>query len=43
MGDFINGMIEDANGYVWLATCGGGVARFDGQNFKVYTMLNGLF
>jgi signal transduction histidine kinase/ligand-binding sensor domain-containing protein len=38
----INGMIEDANGYLWLATYGGGVARFDGQNFKVYTTLDGL-
>lgn len=38
----INGMIEDANGYLWLATYGGGVARFDGQNFNVYTTLDGL-
>lgn len=38
----INGMIEDENGYLWLATYGGGVARFDGQNFKVYTTLDGL-
>jgi len=35
----INGMMEDSNGYLWLATYGGGVARFDGQNFKVYTTL----
>lgn len=38
----INGMMEDSNGYLWLATYGGGVARFDGQNFKVYTTLDGL-
>lgn len=38
----VNGMIEDDNGYLWLATYGGGVARFDGQNFKVYTTLDGL-
>lgn len=38
----INGMMEDENGYLWLATYGGGVARFDGQNFKVYTTLDGL-
>lgn len=38
----INGMIEDGNGYLWLATYGGGVARFDGQTFKVYTTLDGL-
>lgn len=38
----INGMMEDDNGYLWLATYGGGVARFDGKNFKVYTTLDGL-
>ena len=38
----INGMMEDSNGYLWLATYGGGVARFDGQNFNVYTTLDGL-
>lgn len=38
----INGMMEDDNGYLWLATYGGGVARFDGQNFNVYTTLDGL-
>lgn len=38
----INGMMEDDNGYLWLATYGGGVARFDGENFKVYTTLDGL-
>lgn len=38
----INGMMEDNNGYLWLATYGGGVARFDGQNFTVYTTLDGL-
>lgn len=38
----INGMLEDDNGYLWLATYGGGLARFDGQGFKVYTTLDGL-
>lgn len=38
----INTMVEDANGYLWLATYGGGLARFDGQDFKVYTTLDGL-
>ncbi|HET9054327.1 MAG TPA: two-component regulator propeller domain-containing protein, partial [Cyclobacteriaceae bacterium] len=38
----MNGMMEDNNGYLWLATYGGGVARFDGQNFKIYTTLDGL-
>lgn len=38
----IDGMMEDSNGYLWLATYGGGVARFDGQNFTVYTTIDGL-
>jgi signal transduction histidine kinase len=38
----INAMVEDANGYIWLATYGGGLARFDGQHFKVYTTLDGM-
>lgn len=38
----VNGMLEDNNGYLWLATYGGGVARFDGQGFRVYTTLDGL-
>ncbi len=35
-------MVEDANGYLWLGTIGGGLARFDGKEFKVYTTLDGL-
>lgn len=35
-------MAEDKHGYLWLGTEGGGLARFDGQNFKVYTTLDGL-
>lgn len=38
----INAMAEDVNGYIWLATYGGGLARFDGQHFNVYTTLDGL-
>lgn len=38
----VNAMVEDANGYIWLATYGGGLARFDGQHFKVYTTLDGM-
>ncbi|MBS1507506.1 MAG: hypothetical protein JSS79_12745 [Bacteroidetes bacterium] len=38
----INAMVEDANGYLWLGTSGGGLARFDGREFKVYTTLDGL-
>ncbi len=35
-------MVEDANGYLWIGTIGGGLARFDGKEFKVYTTLDGL-
>src|SRR5688572_21073179 len=38
----INSIIEDGNGYLWMATYGGGLTRFDGQEFKVYTTLDGL-
>jgi ligand-binding sensor domain-containing protein len=33
---------EDKNGYLWVGTEGGGLARFDGRQFKVYTTLDGL-
>ena len=35
-------VLEDANGYLWIATHGGGLARFDGREFKVYTTRDGL-
>ena len=38
----VNIMLEDTNGYLWIGTHGGGLARFDGREFKVYTTLDGL-
>jgi ligand-binding sensor domain-containing protein/signal transduction histidine kinase len=38
----VNIMLEDRNGYLWIGTEGGGLARFDGREFKVYTTLDGL-
>jgi signal transduction histidine kinase len=38
----VNVMLEDRNGYLWIGTHGGGLARFDGREFKVYTTLDGL-
>ncbi|MBT1703995.1 ligand-binding sensor domain-containing protein [Chryseosolibacter indicus] len=38
----VNVMLEDKNGYLWIGTEGGGLARFDGREFKVYTTLDGL-
>lgn len=35
-------LLEDKSGYLWIGTHGGGLARFDGREFKVYTTLNGL-
>lgn len=38
----VNIMLEDRNGYLWIGTHGGGLARFDGRQFKVFTTLDGL-
>jgi signal transduction histidine kinase/ligand-binding sensor domain-containing protein len=38
----VRAIVEDNNGYLWIGTEGGGLARFDGRNFKVYTTLDGL-
>ena len=38
----VNIMLEDRNGYLWVGTHGGGLARFDGREFRVYTTLDGL-
>lgn len=35
-------IIEDHNGQLWFATRGGGVARFNGNDFKVFTTNDGL-
>jgi ligand-binding sensor domain-containing protein/signal transduction histidine kinase len=38
----VNIVLEDPNGYLWIGTQGGGLARFDGREFKVYTTRDGL-
>lgn len=38
----VNMVLEDHNGYLWIGTHGGGLARFDGREFKVYTTRDGL-
>lgn len=38
----VNMLLEDNNGYLWIGTHGGGLARFDGRSFKVYTTLDGM-
>lgn len=38
----VNCIYEDSRGFLWLATYGGGVNRFDGVNFESYEEKNGL-
>ena len=38
----VNMLVEDGDGYLWIATNGGGLAQFDGNAFKVYTTRDGL-
>jgi signal transduction histidine kinase/ligand-binding sensor domain-containing protein len=38
----VTSLLEDQSGYLWVGTHGGGLARFDGREFKVYTTLDGL-
>jgi len=33
---------EDQEGYLWFATCSGGVSRFDGDKFRTFTTRDGL-
>ena len=35
-------ILQDNYGYIWLGTQGGGIARFDGKNFKVWNERKGL-
>ncbi len=37
----INDICQDHRGYIWLATAGG-ICRFDGKNFKNYSVSDGL-
>lgn len=34
--------MTDTRGYLWLGTAGGGLCRFDGKTFTVFTMEDGL-
>ena len=40
--NYIVSLKVDDNGIVWCGTWGGGLARFDGQNWKSYTVQDGL-
>lgn len=38
----VNNIFQDSKGYIWFATQGGGVSRFNGVNFKNFTKDDGL-
>jgi ligand-binding sensor domain-containing protein len=40
--NYIVALYVDEQGVVWAGTWGGGLARFDGQSFRNYTMSDGL-
>ncbi len=35
-------LLQDSRGYLWMGTRGGGISRFDGVNFKTFTVNDGL-
>ncbi len=35
-------IIEDTRGFIWMGTDGGGLCRFDGNRFEIFTKSNGL-
>ena len=41
-GSIVNNIFQDSKGYLWFATQGGGVSRFNGKEFKNFTKNNGL-
>ncbi|MCD6066303.1 MAG: Response regulator containing a CheY-like receiver domain and a domain protein [Bacteroidetes bacterium] len=38
----VNAIFQSAEGYIWFATQGGGLSRFDGKTFKNYSKDDGL-
>src|SRR6478609_1347719 len=38
----VNAMVEDKLGYLWIGTQGGGIAQFNGFEFKAYNTTDGL-
>ena len=39
----VTALVEDENGYLWVGTAGGGVARFDGKTFTATDSVPGNF
>jgi ligand-binding sensor domain-containing protein len=38
----VHAMVQDADGFLWLGTDGGGLTRFDGKTFSSYSDADGL-
>lgn len=38
----VNNIFQDSKGYMWFATQGGGVSRFNGKTFKTFNKADGL-
>ncbi|HMQ01413.1 MAG TPA: hypothetical protein PKC24_16645, partial [Cyclobacteriaceae bacterium] len=38
----VMGVFEDNLGYLWMATRGGGIVRYDGREFKLYAVEDGM-
>ncbi|MEM9022749.1 MAG: two-component regulator propeller domain-containing protein, partial [Bacteroidota bacterium] len=38
----VNAIYQDARGFVWLATAGGGVSRFDGVSYQTWSIDQGM-
>jgi signal transduction histidine kinase len=38
----ITALKQDSLGYLWVGSLGGGLARFDGREFKIYSTFDGL-
>ncbi len=38
----VNNIFQDSKGYIWFATQGGGVSRFNGKTFKNFSKADGL-
>ncbi|MEO0470216.1 MAG: two-component regulator propeller domain-containing protein, partial [Bacteroidota bacterium] len=35
-------MLVDSRGYIWMGTRGGGLCRYDGKRFEIFTQRQGL-
>ena len=38
----VNSIFQDSRGFLWIATAGGGICKFDGKNFIQYSSKDGI-